>query len=267
MTFSPPPEYAQRVNRALSYAGLSQTTAAEALTRRIGKLVKPQVVQYMASKASSARLTADLASICGVRYAWLAHGIGEMPADEKDRDVDNGLKGGDERHTEPSEADLAVMAEMREPPIVGFGDALELLGKGRGTLRKVPVVGSASLGLDGFWSELEYPVGHGDGFMEHFSSDANAYALRVRGDSMFPAIRDGNIVVVEPNTPPVVGEFVMVQLHDGRSTVKEFLWHKGGVYAFQAVNGQARLTLDESQVSKVHFVGAILPGSKVRNYT
>lgn len=132
---------------------------------------------------------------------------------------------------------------------------------GRASLKRVPVVGTASLGLDGFWEDLQYPPGHGDGYFEFPTEDAGAYVLQVKGTSMHPAIRSGWYVVVEPGAQTQMGEFVLVKLTDGRSTVKELLWHRDGEWVLNAVNGDERLIVQESQVIAVQHIGGILPPS------
>lgn len=122
-------------------------------------------------------------------------------------------------------------------------------------------MGTASLGMDGYWLDLEYPPGQGDGYFEFPTKDQDAYVLQVKGGSMHPAIRSGWYVVVEPNKTPQMGEFVLVKLVDGRSTVKEFLWHRDGEYVLNAISNGERLVLRENQVEKIHHVGGILPPS------
>lgn len=126
----------------------------------------------------------------------------------------------------------------------------------------VPVVGTAQLGDDGYWHELEYPAGHGEGFVKYPTRDPNTYALRVKGDSMRPRIKPGEFVVIEPNHPVSLGEEVMVQTKDGRSMVKLLVSRRGGLVELHSVNEDHRpLTIEEGQVSKIHYVGGILKAS------
>lgn len=126
----------------------------------------------------------------------------------------------------------------------------------------VPVVGTAQLGDDGFWHELEYPAGQGDGFVRYPLKDANGYALRVKGDSMWPRIRPGEFVVIEPNTPPQLGEEVMVQTTDGRSMIKLLISRRGGLVELHSVNGAHKpISLEEKDIAKMHHVAAILKPS------
>ncbi|MFW6342493.1 MAG: S24 family peptidase [Halothiobacillaceae bacterium] len=138
-------------------------------------------------------------------------------------------------------------------------------GPSVGPYKGVPIVGTAQMGDDGYWMELDYPVGHGDGYIDAPTRDANAYALRVRGQSMAPAIRDGWIVVIEPNRDPVPGEYVMVKTTDGRSMVKELLYARPDVVSLMSVNdGYGRLNLAPDEIEKMHPVGMIVPPSKIR---
>lgn len=118
------------------------------------------------------------------------------------------------------------------------------------------------MGMDGYWVDLEYPAGHGDGYFEHPTSDPDAYVLRVKGDSMHPAIRSGWYVLVEPHGEVQQGEYVLVKLTDGRSTVKELLWHRNGEYALLAIANDSRLTVSEDQVEGIYPIAAVLPPSK-----
>ena len=127
----------------------------------------------------------------------------------------------------------------------------------------VPVVGTAKLGMDGYFEALDFPVGHGDGYLHIYSDDPNAYGLRVVGDSMHPRIKSGEYVLIEPNKIFITGDEVMVQTQDGRSMIKEFIYLRDGVYRFDSVNqDHSPLHLDQHDVSKVHLVGGILKSSR-----
>ena len=127
-----------------------------------------------------------------------------------------------------------------------------------GTLR-VPVVGTAELGDNGFHTELEYPVGEGDGFIAYPTSDPNAYALRVKGDSMRPRIKPGEFVLIEPNTAPQPGEEVLVRTRDGRVMVKVLDFQRNGVVQLSSVNEEHRpMTIEATEIERLHYVAAIV---------
>ncbi|WP_305727746.1 S24 family peptidase [Hydrogenophaga sp.] len=131
----------------------------------------------------------------------------------------------------------------------------------------VPVVGMAKLGDNGYYEEINSTPGDGDGTVEAFSEDPGAYALRVRGDSMFPAIRDGWYVVVEPHGRPTPGEYVLVKLKDGQKMVKELIMERPESITVVSVNGDTRRTILREDIDS-HYglqpVSAILPSSKWR---
>lgn len=149
----------------------------------------------------------------------------------------------DHEQTRPA---FARRLDAQEPVAVAYG-------------RSVPVVGTAQLGDDGHYEALDYPTGHGDGFVTYPTRDANAYALRVKGDSMRPRIKPGEFVLIEPNTTPEPGDEVLVKTTDGRAMVKVLDFRRNGVVQLSSINEEHRpITLEESQVERLHYVAAIL---------
>ena len=132
-------------------------------------------------------------------------------------------------------------------------------------VRPVVVVGQAKLGENGYYEEISSVAGSGDGTVAAFSSDPEAYALRVKGDSMFPAIRDGWYVVVEPNGPTVIGEFVLIKLANGQKMVKELLMQTEHGITVMSVNGNVRRTIAFEEIDNHHGlqpVASIMSPSK-----
>lgn len=128
----------------------------------------------------------------------------------------------------------------------------------------VPVVGMAQLGTNGYFEALDFPVGHGDGYVRIYSDDPNAYALKVVGDSMEPRIRSGEYVLIEPNRGYLPGDEVLVKTADGQSMIKVFMYCRDGMVRLLSVNDQhSPLTLPEASIEKIHPVGAILKASRL----
>lgn len=128
--------------------------------------------------------------------------------------------------------------------------------------RRVPIVGTARMGEEGFYDEISSIPGAGDGHIDIATADANAYGLRVRGNSMAPAIRDGWYVLIEPNASPTEGEYVLVKLRDGRKMVKEFLYRRADSIELLSVNGQQRLTIYNDEMDSLQPVAAVVSPSK-----
>lgn len=165
--------------------------------------------------------------------------------------------------------DVARRFEARLEKPRGWMDVLQLDGASEPDAPdyvnegpSVPVIGTAQLGDDGFWYELQYPVGQGEGFVRYPARDPNTYALRVKGDSMWPRIRPGEFVVIEPNHELVFGEEVMVQTTNGRSMIKILVSRRNGLVELHSINGAHKpITLEESEIAKIHYVGGIIKAS------
>ena len=88
--------------------------------------------------------------------------------------------------------------------------------------RRVPLIGLAQAGGEGYFDDAGYPVG---GAWDEVSlpdiADANAYALEISGDSMEPVFRDGDTVVVSPNAPVRRGDRVVVRTQAGEVMAKQ----------------------------------------------
>lgn len=122
----------------------------------------------------------------------------------------------------------------------------------------VPVVGNAQLGDGGFWTGMEYPVGIGDGFINWPTKDREAYALKCKGDSMMPRIKNGEYVVIEPNHRFLPGDEVLVVTLDHKVMVKTYLYSRGGVVTFMSINEEhPPIKLDENEIEKIHYVAGI----------
>lgn len=128
--------------------------------------------------------------------------------------------------------------------------------------QRIPVVGMAQLGDNGFWADIEYPVGHGDGFLDFPSKDREAYGIRCKGDSMLPRIRDGEFVVIEPNHPVEPGDEVLVKASDGRVMIKILLYTRLGRTHLASVNTEHQpIAIDSTDIDRLHFVAAIVKPS------
>lgn len=133
----------------------------------------------------------------------------------------------------------------------------------RSGARSIPIVGTARMGEKGYYEEISSIPGAGDGHIDMATADPNAYGLRVRGNSMAPAIRDGWYVLIEPNSPPAVGEYVLVKLKDGQRMVKELLYQRAGVsIEVLSVNNGERMTIYAEDIEALQAVAAVVSPSK-----
>lgn len=127
--------------------------------------------------------------------------------------------------------------------------------------RRVPVIGEARMGPDGYYDESP---SESDGSIDGYSSDPDAYALRLKGDSMHPAIRNGSFAVIEPNGRCTPGEYVALHLVNGRKMVKELIIERPDEIVIESVNGNSRQTIARIDIRTMHPVAAIVAASKWR---
>lgn len=95
-------------------------------------------------------------------------------------------------------------------------------GSGKAPLHSVPLIGFAEAGTGGYFDDGGFPVGKGwEETALPTVTDENAYALEISGDSMKPAYRDGDIIVVSPAAPVRKGDRVVVKTRADEVMVKE----------------------------------------------
>jgi phage repressor protein C with HTH and peptisase S24 domain len=88
--------------------------------------------------------------------------------------------------------------------------------------RRVPLIGFAQAGADGYFDDGGFPLGGGwDEVSLPEIGDAHAYALEISGDSMEPVFRDGDTVVVSPAAPIRRGDRVIVRTAGGEVMAKQ----------------------------------------------
>jgi len=90
--------------------------------------------------------------------------------------------------------------------------------------RRIPLIGMAQAGGNGFFDDGGYPVG---GSWDEVSipelGDPHAYALEISGESMEPVFRDGDMVVVSPSAPIRRGDRVVVRTARGEAMAKQLV--------------------------------------------
>ncbi len=88
--------------------------------------------------------------------------------------------------------------------------------------RRIPLIGLAQAGGEGFFDDGGYPVGGSwDEVALPEIADGNAYALEISGESMEPVFRDGDLVIVSPNAPIRRGDRVVVRTMAGEVMAKQ----------------------------------------------
>jgi phage repressor protein C with HTH and peptisase S24 domain len=114
---------------------------------------------------------------------------------------------------------------------------VQLIGDGARSLQSVPLLGFAQAGSGGYFDDSGFPAGKGwDEVALPSAIDEHAYALEISGDSMKPAYRDGDIIVVSPGTPIRRGDRVVVKTTGGEVMVKELKRRTAKTLELQSLN-------------------------------
>jgi phage repressor protein C with HTH and peptisase S24 domain len=99
---------------------------------------------------------------------------------------------------------------------------VSLIADNTGTAQAVPLIGFAEAGAGGYFDDGGFPVGKGwDEIAFPAINDEHAYALEISGDSMLPAYRDGDVIIVSPAAPIRRGDRVVVRTKAGEVMAKE----------------------------------------------
>jgi phage repressor protein C with HTH and peptisase S24 domain len=121
-----------------------------------------------------------------------------------------------------------------------FDSFVTLIEPGAGTAaRSVPLLGFAEAGNGGYFDDGGFPAGEGwDQIAFPAVTDEHAYALEVSGQSMEPAYRDGDIILVSPSAPIHRGDRVVVRTKDGEVLAKELKRRTAKAIELKSLNVQ-----------------------------
>src|SRR3954466_9267757 len=105
---------------------------------------------------------------------------------------------------------------------VPFDTFVSLIEDTPRVVQSVPLLGFAQAGAGGYFTDGGFPVGKGwDEVGLPSVNDEEACSLEIAGDSMKPAYRDGDVIVVAPGSPIQRGDRVVVKTKDGEVVLKE----------------------------------------------
>ncbi|MDR3525552.1 MAG: helix-turn-helix transcriptional regulator [Acetobacteraceae bacterium] len=122
--------------------------------------------------------------------------------------------------------------------------------------RRIPLLGLAQAGGDGFFDDAGYPVG---GSWDEVSlpdiADGNAYALEISGESMEPVFRDGDVVIVSPNAPIRRGDRVVVRTREGEVMAKQLARRSARRIELRSLNpAHQDYNFDLSEIAWLHRI-------------
>jgi len=129
-------------------------------------------------------------------------------------------------------------------------------GSRAASARRIPLIGFAQAGGDGYFGDGGYPVGGGwDEVSLPEVSDPNAYALEISGDSMEPVFRDGDLVIVAPNAPVRRGDRVVVRVQSGEVMAKQLARRSARRVDLRSLNpAHPDYTFDLAEIVWIHRI-------------
>jgi phage repressor protein C with HTH and peptisase S24 domain len=140
----------------------------------------------------------------------------------------------DGRERWPSTESIAKALAATNSSIDTF---VQLIGDGARATHSVPLLGLAQAGSGGYFDDSGFPAGKGwDELALPSANDEHAYALEISGDSMKPAFRDGDIIVVSPGKPIRRGDRVVLKTRAGEVMVKELKRRTAKTLELQSLN-------------------------------
>ncbi|HET7879757.1 MAG TPA: helix-turn-helix transcriptional regulator [Acetobacteraceae bacterium] len=140
--------------------------------------------------------------------------------------------------------------------LVSGARALTSVAAARNVARRIPLIGFAQAGSEGFFDDGGYPVGGGwDEVTLPEVADTNAYALEISGDSMEPVFRDGDMVIVSPAAPIRRGDRVVVRTQRGEVMAKQLARRSARRIELRSLNPEhADHSFDLNDVAWMHRI-------------
>lgn len=125
-----------------------------------------------------------------------------------------------------------------------------------GAVQRIPLIGLAQAGSDGYFDDSGYPTGAGwDEIPFPEMGDSRAYALEVSGNSMEPLYREGDTIIVSPAAQVRRADRVVVKTIEGEVMVKQLLRRTAKFVDLQSINSEhPNRTLPVEEVVLIHRV-------------
>ena len=149
------------------------------------------------------------------------------------------------RNGKPRWPTTESLAKILEATNKTMGHFVSLMNEGSegGVMQRIPVIGYAQAGRDGFFDDAGYPVGSGWDAVDFPNvGDPNA------GDSMEPIYRDGDTIIVSPRASIRRGDRVVVRTKAGEIMAKSLSRQTANrieLTSFNPAHGTIELSLDD----------------------
>lgn len=120
---------------------------------------------------------------------------------------------------------------------------------------KIPILGNTQAGPDVFWENLDYPNNYSHEYIKMSSKGRKLYGLRVMGDSMNVLYPEGDIVIVDSNSEPIIGEDVIIKFKTGEVMIKRLSrFDREHIYLDSLNDKFKRMVRLKSDIDFIHTV-------------
>ena len=129
-------------------------------------------------------------------------------------------------------------------------------------LRKMQPVPVISWVTAGKWAQVcdTFQPGEADEWIETEAKGRHVFALRVKGDSMEPEFKEGEIVIVNPHIETQSGDYVVVKNDEEEATFKQLKIY-GDTTVLHPLNPKYP-DIELKKGDRYHFVGKIVEKKK-----
>lgn len=131
--------------------------------------------------------------------------------------------------------------------------------------RPITLAGTARLRPGGTWQGIQPEDAPGDLTIQTPTDDPDGYLIQIDGPYLRPAIRDGEVLTIEPNKPLVPGEMVLITTSDGLTQIMELLYERNRKVTLGGINdANEQIVVERDEIVELAHIGPRLPASAAR---
>lgn len=133
--------------------------------------------------------------------------------------------------------------------------------------RRIPLVSYVQAG---HMTEAVDPYALGDAdewMLTDLDLSSNAFALRIKGDSMLPEFREGDTVIIDPGVLPLPGDYVVAKNGENEATFKKYRprgVNEQGQQVFELVPLNEDYPSMRSDITPIRIIGTMVEHRRYR---
>lgn len=133
--------------------------------------------------------------------------------------------------------------------------------------RRIPLISCVQAGA---MTEAIDPYSVGDAFdwlLTDLELSQNAFAVRIKGDSMLPEFREGDTVIIDPAVSPLPGDYVVAKNGENEATFKKYRprgMNEQGQQVFELVPLNEDYPSMRSDITPIRIIGTMVEHRRYR---